>query len=218
MRIAIRASRLPSWSSGSPSCCSSAAGQASLKQARPTRDQQRAHQTRRSEPPPERDRPTRAGRVHRDRPCFCVERRGHRLTACGRARQPEGGWGSSPVSSAATRWGMRWPRQYARADLPKGEVMLGAVVDVSCQPPSDLQVEKTKRGIEVTATDKGLEVVQCLVPVTTVALGLRARSRPLKTTRSFVRAATGSRRGGAPPCHRVRRRRASGLRTRRRCR
>jgi hypothetical protein len=60
-------------------------------------------------------------------------------------------------------------RQYARADLPKGEVMLGAVVDVSCQPPSDLQVEKTKRGIEVTATTKASKV-QCLVPVTTVAL------------------------------------------------
>ena len=60
-------------------------------------------------------------------------------------------------------------RQYARADLPNGEVMLGAVVDVSCQPPSELQVEKTKRGIEVTATTK-VSKVQCLVPVTTVAL------------------------------------------------
>jgi hypothetical protein len=60
-------------------------------------------------------------------------------------------------------------RQYARADLPNGEVMLGAVVDVSCQPPSELQVEKTRRGIEVTATAKASKV-QCLVPVTTVAL------------------------------------------------
>jgi hypothetical protein len=60
-------------------------------------------------------------------------------------------------------------RQYTRADLPNGEVMLGAVVDVSCQPPSELQVEKTRRGIEVTATAKASKV-QCLVPVTTVAL------------------------------------------------
>jgi hypothetical protein len=60
-------------------------------------------------------------------------------------------------------------RQYTRADLPDGEVMLGAVVDVSCQPPSELQVEKTRRGIEVTATAKASKV-QCLVPVTTVAL------------------------------------------------
>jgi len=60
-------------------------------------------------------------------------------------------------------------RQYARADLPNGEVMLGAVVDVSCQPPSELQVEKTRRGIEVTARAKASKV-QCIVPVTTVAL------------------------------------------------
>jgi hypothetical protein len=61
-------------------------------------------------------------------------------------------------------------REYARADLPKDEVMLGAVVDVSCEAPSALQVEKTKRGVEVTATAKASKNVQCLVPVTTVAL------------------------------------------------
>ena len=61
-------------------------------------------------------------------------------------------------------------REYARADLPKDEVMLGSVVDVSCQAPSDLQVEKTRRGVEVTATGKASKNVQCLVPVTTVAL------------------------------------------------
>ena len=61
-------------------------------------------------------------------------------------------------------------KEYARADRPKDEVMLGAVVDVSCEPPSELQVEKTKRGVEVTATAKVSKNVQCLVPVTTVAL------------------------------------------------
>ena len=66
--------------------------------------------------------------------------------------------------------GQALTRQYARADLPKDEVMLGAVVDVSCEPPSDVQVEKTKKGIEVTATTKVSKNVQCLVPVTTVAL------------------------------------------------
>jgi len=63
-------------------------------------------------------------------------------------------------------------KQYARADLPKDEVMMGAVVDVSCQAPTDIQVEKTNRGVEITASSKpskGKEV-QCLVPVTTVAL------------------------------------------------
>jgi hypothetical protein len=63
-------------------------------------------------------------------------------------------------------------KEYSRADLPKDEVMMGAVVDVSCQAPTGLQVEKTKRGVEITASgkpSKGKEV-QCLVPVTTVAL------------------------------------------------
>jgi hypothetical protein len=63
-------------------------------------------------------------------------------------------------------------KEYARADLPQDEVMLGAVVDVSCQAPTQLQVEKTRRGVEITATgkpSKGTEV-QCLVPVTTVGL------------------------------------------------
>ncbi len=60
-------------------------------------------------------------------------------------------------------------KEYARADLPKDEVLLGAVVDISCEAPSDLQVEKTKRGVEITATAKASKV-QCLVPVTTVAL------------------------------------------------
>ena len=64
-------------------------------------------------------------------------------------------------------------KEYARADLPKDEVMLGAVVDVSCQAPTGLQVKKTGSGVQITATEKpsakGKEV-QCLVPVTTVAL------------------------------------------------
>ena len=67
------------------------------------------------------------------------------------------------------RMGTALSKEYARANLPKDEVMLGAVVDVSCNPPSELQVEKTKRGVEVTATTKASKV-QCLVPITTVAL------------------------------------------------
>ena len=50
--------------------------------------------------------------------------------------------------------------------------MVGAVVDVSCQAPSDVQVEKTQTGgVEVTADGGEVEGRgQCLVPVTTVAL------------------------------------------------
>jgi hypothetical protein len=62
-------------------------------------------------------------------------------------------------------------REYARADLPDGEVLLGAVVDISCKAPSEVEVEQTKRGIKVTAVPEVSKVeVQCLVPVTTVAL------------------------------------------------
>jgi uncharacterized lipoprotein len=64
-------------------------------------------------------------------------------------------------------------KEYARADLPKDEVMLGAVVDVSCQAPTGVQVKKTGRGVQVTASEKPSakgKQVQCLVPVTTVAL------------------------------------------------
>jgi hypothetical protein len=71
---------------------------------------------------------------------------------------------------SGSQMGTALAREYARADLPKDEVMLGAVVDVSCEAPSELQVEKTKRGVEVTATTKVSKNVQCLVPVTTVAL------------------------------------------------
>ena len=60
-------------------------------------------------------------------------------------------------------------REYASADVPEGEALVGAVVDVSCQAPSEVQVEKTNRGVEVTATAK-VSKIQCLVPVTTVAL------------------------------------------------
>ena len=45
-------------------------------------------------------------------------------------------------------------KEYARADLPKDEVMLGAVVDVSCQAPTDLQVEKTRRGVAITMVSR----------------------------------------------------------------
>ncbi len=70
---------------------------------------------------------------------------------------------------SGARMGTALSREYARADLPKREVMLGAVVDISCQPPRDIEVEKTDRGIEITAPTKPSKM-QCLVPVTTVAL------------------------------------------------
>ena len=57
----------------------------------------------------------------------------------------------------------------ARIDVPDGESWLAAVVAVACDAPTDVSVERTPAGLQVTSppvkTDK-----QCLVPVTTVAL------------------------------------------------
>ena len=62
-------------------------------------------------------------------------------------------------------------REYADADVPDGEALVGAVVDVSCQGPSEVRVEKTSHGVEITGVPTKSKVeVQCIVPVTTVAL------------------------------------------------
>lgn len=60
-------------------------------------------------------------------------------------------------------------KAYKKSDVPDGEVLVAAVVAVSCQPPSELHVKQTKSGVEITA-DPVKNKVQCLVPVTTVAL------------------------------------------------
>ena len=60
-------------------------------------------------------------------------------------------------------------RAYQKADLPAGEVMAGAVVGVACEAPTDVEVAHTKDGVEITA-DPVKSKVQCIVPVTTVAL------------------------------------------------
>ena len=60
-------------------------------------------------------------------------------------------------------------KAYKKADVPEGEVLVGAVVGVSCQAPSEVHVEQTKSGVEITA-DPVKTKNQCIVPVTTVAL------------------------------------------------
>ena len=60
-------------------------------------------------------------------------------------------------------------RALARADVPDGQVAGGAVVAVGCQAPTEVEVETTAEGVTVTAAPvKGS--VQCLVPLTTVAV------------------------------------------------
>ena len=57
------------------------------------------------------------------------------------------------------------------ADVPEGDTLLGAVVAVGCIPPTDVLVEKTERGLQVTAVpDKRDASTECLAPVTTVAV------------------------------------------------
>jgi hypothetical protein len=60
-------------------------------------------------------------------------------------------------------------KAYKKADVPADEVLVGAVVGVSCQPPSEVHVEEIKDGVEITA-DPVKTKIQCIVPVTTVAL------------------------------------------------
>lgn len=70
---------------------------------------------------------------------------------------------------SGSQMGQSLQREYRDADVPDGEVLVGAVIGVACQPPNNLKVEKTDRGVDITATAK-ISKVQCLVPVTTVAL------------------------------------------------
>lgn len=60
-------------------------------------------------------------------------------------------------------------KAYQKADLPAGEVMVGAVVGVACQAPTEVDVAQTANGVTITA-DPVKSKVQCIVPVTTVAL------------------------------------------------
>jgi hypothetical protein len=68
-----------------------------------------------------------------------------------------------------TRMGERLKAEIAKADVPDGQTVVGAVVSMACDAPEQVFVEQTGRGLAITGskvpTDK-----QCLVPVTTVAL------------------------------------------------
>jgi hypothetical protein len=60
-------------------------------------------------------------------------------------------------------------KAYQKADVPDDEVLVAAVVGVSCQPPSEVHVKQTKNGVRITA-DAVKTKNQCIVPVTTVAV------------------------------------------------
>ena len=67
------------------------------------------------------------------------------------------------------RMGVALDDALATVDVPAGQVAAGAVVAVGCETPTDVDVEVTAQGVLVSAPPaKG--TVQCLVPVTTVAV------------------------------------------------
>lgn len=55
------------------------------------------------------------------------------------------------------------------AEVPADRLLLGAVVAIGCEPPSSLQVDRTAQGYRVVA-QVPKPGVQCLVPMTSVAL------------------------------------------------
>lgn len=72
--------------------------------------------------------------------------------------------------------GLRAPQQvrraWSRADPGAGEVVVAAVVDVSCEPPDSVEVRSGAAGPRVVAVPPPAAAaeIQCLVPVTTVAV------------------------------------------------
>lgn len=61
----------------------------------------------------------------------------------------------------------------AEVDVPDGQALYGAVVAIGCQPPTEVSVTGSGADVQVRPTVvKESPEVQCLVPVTTVALVL----------------------------------------------
>jgi hypothetical protein len=59
----------------------------------------------------------------------------------------------------------------AGVDVPDGQELYGAVVALDCEPPTELRVARDGDDVVVTAEAEKASI-QCLVPVTTVALVL----------------------------------------------
>ncbi len=67
------------------------------------------------------------------------------------------------------RMGQALQRAVAGSDVPDRETLLGAVVAIGCAPPVDVHVAKSEAGLSITA-EKVDTKIECLVPVTSVAL------------------------------------------------
>ena len=56
------------------------------------------------------------------------------------------------------------------ADVPDGQVLVGAVVALGCDVPPGVGVTRTPEGIEVTALKVAKPKQECFAPVTSVSL------------------------------------------------
>lgn len=60
----------------------------------------------------------------------------------------------------------------AQTDVPPGRQLMGAVVAVGCQVPTDVEVTRTDRGVLVEGVLAGKSPVECFAAMTSVALVL----------------------------------------------
>lgn len=67
------------------------------------------------------------------------------------------------------RMGAAISEALADTQVDEGREVVGAVVAIGCEPPTDVTVESGDEGVEITAAPVKTDQ-QCLVPVTTVAL------------------------------------------------
>jgi len=68
------------------------------------------------------------------------------------------------------RMGERLSAEVAKAHVPDGQTLVGAVVSIACDPPAEIFVDEGLAGGVTVAAGKVPNDKQCLVPVTTVAL------------------------------------------------
>lgn len=79
-------------------------------------------------------------------------------------------FGPASSDDPATRFVQRLQTAIDRADLAPDEVIVGAVVDVSCEAVEEVTVEGEGDALEITPVRSAKPSVECLVPVTSVAL------------------------------------------------
>lgn len=65
---------------------------------------------------------------------------------------------------------VRLRQEVARADVPSGRTLVGAVVAIGCDVPPGVDVQRLGDGLAITPQEVPSPLPECLAPVTTVAL------------------------------------------------